>query len=89
MENPGSSIISAIGAGSGINFNQLATDLSEASYSFQREDIQSRNSSLEAQISAASVLRATLNDLSDAFGDRVRNGDLRHIRIANARLRSK
>ena len=76
MENPGSSIISAIGAGSGINFNQLATDLSEASYSFQREDIESRNSALEAQISAASLLRATLNDFSDAFGDRVRNGDL-------------
>lgn len=76
MENPGSSIISALGAGSGINFNQLADDLSEATYSFQREDLESRNSTLEAQISAASLLRSTLNDFSDAFGDRVRNGDL-------------
>jgi len=76
MENPGSSIISAIGAGSGINFNQLANDLSEASYGFQRDNIESRNSALEAQISAASVLRSTLSQFSDAFGDRVRNGDL-------------
>ncbi|MEM7665642.1 MAG: flagellar filament capping protein FliD [Pseudomonadota bacterium] len=76
MENPGSSIISALGAGSGVNFIQLADDLSEATYSFQRTDLQNRNERLEARITAASVLRNSLTNLASAFGDRVRNGDL-------------
>ncbi|MEO0872244.1 MAG: flagellar filament capping protein FliD, partial [Pseudomonadota bacterium] len=57
-------------------FNRLADDLSEASYGFQRENLQSRNDTLAAQISAASVLRSTLSDLASATGDRIRNGDL-------------
>lgn len=76
MENPGSSIISALGAGSGVNFIQLADDLSDATYSFQRTDLQNRNERLEARISAASVLRNSLTSLASALGDRVRNGDL-------------
>lgn len=76
MSETGSSIISALGAGSGINFNQLATDISEATYSFQRENLQSRNDTLQAQISAASILRSSLTELSSALGDRIRNGDV-------------
>ncbi len=76
MDNPGSSIISALGAGSGIDFGRLARDLSEASFGFQRETIVERNSALEARISAASVLRSTLNSLASALGDRIRSGDL-------------
>ncbi|MGJ8598307.1 flagellar cap protein FliD N-terminal domain-containing protein, partial [Sulfitobacter sp.] len=76
MDNPGSSIISALGAGSGVNFIQLAEDLSDATYSFQRSNLQSRNETIEARISAASLLRSSLTNLSSALGDRVRNGDL-------------
>ncbi len=76
MENPGSSIISALGAGSGIDFAGLARDLSEASFGFQRETLVARNSALEARISAASVVRSTLSGLASALGDRIRNGDL-------------
>ena len=76
MSETGSSIISALGAGSGINFSQLATDISEATYSFQRENLQTRNETLQAQISAASVLRSALTGLSSALGDRIRNGDV-------------
>ena len=76
MSETGSSIISALGAGSGINFSQLATDISEATYSFQRENLQARNETLQAQISAASVLRSALTGLSSALGDRIRNGDI-------------
>ena len=84
MENPGSSIISALGAGSGIDFGRLASELSEASFSFQRETLESRNSALEARISAASVLRGSLTSLSGALGDRIRNGDLSpQARIGN------
>jgi flagellar hook-associated protein 2 len=76
MSETGSSIISALGAGSGINFSQLATDISEATYSFQRENLQTRNETLQAQISAASVLRSALSGLSSALGERIRSGDI-------------
>ncbi|QUL36903.1 flagellar filament capping protein FliD [Erythrobacter sp. JK5] len=76
MENPGSSIISALGAGSGVNFAQLASDLSDASFAFQRTNLQSRNETLQARISAAALLRSSVNDLASALGDRIRNGDL-------------
>jgi len=76
MENPGSSIISALGAGSGVNFIQLAEDLSEATFSFQRGTLQSRNEALEARISSAALLRNSMTSLASALGDRIRNGDL-------------
>ena len=76
METNGSRIISALGAGSGIDFTQLASDLSEASFSFQRTNLETRNETLEARISAAALLRSTLNDLASALGDRIRTGDL-------------
>ncbi len=76
MDNPGSSILTALGAGSGINFIQLADDLSDATYAFQRDNLEQRNASLEARISAASLLRGSLSELASALGDRVRNGDL-------------
>ncbi|MEM6908839.1 MAG: flagellar filament capping protein FliD [Pseudomonadota bacterium] len=76
MENPGSSIISALGAGSGINFIQLADDISEATYAAQRQNITTRNETLEARISAASNLRNALTGLASALGDRIRTGDL-------------
>ncbi len=76
MDNPGSSIISAFGAGSGVNFVQLADDLSEATFSFQRGNLETRNETLEARISSASLLRNALTGLSSALGDRIRTGDL-------------
>ena len=76
MENPGSSIISALGGGSGINFIQLAEDLSDATFAFQRGNLQARNEALDARISAASLLRNSLTQLASALGDRIRGGDL-------------
>ncbi len=76
MENVGSSIISAFGAGSGVDFVQLASDLSEATFSFQRGNLQTRNETLGARISAAALLRSSLTDLASALGDRIRTGDL-------------
>ncbi|MFU7529332.1 flagellar filament capping protein FliD [Qipengyuania sp. ASV99] len=76
MDNPGSSIISAFGAGSGVDFVQLASDLSEASFGFQRGNIEARNEALTARISSASLLRSALTDLASALGDRIRTGDL-------------
>lgn len=72
----GSSIISALGAGSGIDFIQLAQDISTATFAVQRDQITARQSRLEAQISAASQLRGAITGLASALGDRIRNGDL-------------
>jgi flagellar hook-associated protein 2 len=72
----GSSIISALGAGSGVDFIKLAQDISAASFAVQRDTITARKTALEAQISAAGQLRGSLTELASALGDRIRNGDL-------------
>jgi flagellar hook-associated protein 2 len=76
MENPGSSIISALGAGSGVDFISLASDIAAASFAVQRNTVEARRTSLEAQISAAGQLRSGITSLASALGDRIRNGDL-------------
>lgn len=76
MTTSGSSIISALGAGSGIDFIKLAEDLSAASFAVQRDQLTARQTALRAQISAAGQLRGSLNALASALGDRLRTGDL-------------
>jgi len=76
MENPGSSILSALGAGSGFDFVSFAGSISDATFLFQRETVTARRAALEAQISAASQLRGSVTTLASALGDRIRNGDL-------------
>lgn len=71
-----SSIISALGAGSGVDFIKLASDIAAASFAGQRDQITARKTALEAQISAAGQLRGAITGLASALGDRVRNGDL-------------
>ena len=89
MTSPGSSIISALGAGSGIDFTRLADDLSGATFSAQRENLTTRKSLLEARISAASALRNSLNSLVSALGDRIRSGDLApRARLGNPNVAS-
>lgn len=72
----GSSIISALGAGSGVNFIQLAADISAASFAVQRQSAESRRTTLETQVSAAAQLRNAISGLASALGDRFRSGDL-------------
>jgi flagellar hook-associated protein 2 len=76
METNGSSIISALGAGSGVDFTRLASDIAAASFAVQRNTISARKTALETQISAAGQLRGAITGLASALGDRVRNGDL-------------
>lgn len=76
MTTTGSSIISALGAGSGIDFIKLADDISAASFAAQRNQLTARQDALKAQVSAAGQLRGALNNLASSLGDRVRNGDL-------------
>ncbi len=76
MDNPGSSILTSLGAGSGIDFNTLATDISAASFSFQRQTLETRRQSLETRISAVAQLRSSVTSLASALGTRFRSGDL-------------
>lgn len=76
MENFGSSILNSLGFGNGVNYTQLASDIAEASFGFQRQTVESRRETLEAQISAASQLRGAITGLASALGDRIRGGEL-------------
>jgi len=76
METTGSSILTALGAGSGVDFIKLAEDISAASFAAQRNSITTRRTTLEAQVSAAAQLRSSITELASALGDRIRNGDL-------------
>ena len=76
MDENTASIVNRLGAGSGIDMVQLASDLAEAQFAAKRSQLESRNETLEAKISAASLLRGQLTELSSALGDRIRSGDL-------------
>jgi flagellar hook-associated protein 2 len=71
-----SSILGALGGGSGVDMTKLAADLSAARFLGQVNQLESREQVLEAKVSAASTLRNQLTSLASALGDRIRNGDL-------------
>lgn len=71
-----STIVSALGGGSGVDMVKLAADLSAARFLPQTGQLNTRSEALEAKISAASTLRNQLTQLASAMGDRIRNGDL-------------
>lgn len=76
MTTTGSSIISSLGVGSGVNFGALASDLSAATFAAQRNRATADNTALEARISAASNLRQMVTSLASALGERLRSGEL-------------
>lgn len=71
-----SSIISSLGAGSGIDMGALASQLAAAQFEMRSLRLAEKNDLLERQISAASTIKNTLGMLASALGDRVRVGDL-------------
>jgi flagellar hook-associated protein 2 len=80
-----SSIISALGAGSGIDMAGLAQSLASASFATKIDRNTARSETLDRQISATSTLKSSLLQLSSSIGDRVRTGDLSsQPAIANA-----
>ncbi len=76
MESSASSIINALGGGSGVDMVKLASDLSAARFATQIQQLERRNETIEARISAAATLKNQLTQLASAMGDRVRTGDL-------------
>ncbi|MCB2087279.1 MAG: flagellar filament capping protein FliD [Sphingomonadaceae bacterium] len=71
-----SSLVTQLGAGSGINMAELATNLATAQFDLRNQRLAQRSDTLERQISTASELKNMLSQLASALGDRVRNGDL-------------
>jgi len=71
-----SSIVSALGAGSGIDMVALASNLATAQFQLRTERLAARSETLERQISSAASIKNTLSLLASAMGDRVRSGDL-------------
>jgi flagellar hook-associated protein 2 len=64
----GSSIISALGTGSGIDSNKLADQLTEAAHMVQSNRLTSKKTLLETQISDYGLLRSSLSKLEAAAG---------------------
>jgi flagellar hook-associated protein 2 len=71
-----SSIISALGAGSGVDMTALAKNLADAQFAGRTQRLTSKSETLEQKISLASSLKNSLSLLASALGDRVRAGDL-------------
>ena len=71
-----SSIVTALGGGSGIDMVALATNLAQAQFEGRLSRIDSRSELLDRQISTASTLKNQVVQLAASIGERVRNGDL-------------
>jgi flagellar hook-associated protein 2 len=69
-------IITALGAGSGIDMAALASDLAAAQFASRIDRLAARSEKLKAQISAASNLKSMLLSLATSLGERLRMGDL-------------
>lgn len=71
-----SSIVTALGGGSGIDMLKLANDLAIAQFAARNDRLTAKSETLDSQISAASNIRSMLYSLSTSLGERVRQGDL-------------
>ncbi len=76
METSTSSIVGALGAGSGVDMVKLAGDLAVARFATKVAQLEARSEQLETRISAASTLRNQMTQLASALGSRIRDGDL-------------
>ena len=83
------SLITTLGAGSGIDMGALAANLAAAQFAPRSDRLTARSETLDRQISAASELKSQLLQLSSAIGDRIRTGSLSpQPQVANAAVAS-
>jgi flagellar hook-associated protein 2 len=71
-----SSLVTALGAGSGVDMGALAANLAVAQFAGKVDRLTVKSDTLDKQISTASSLKSMLSTLSSSLGDRVRIGDL-------------
>ncbi|PEQ14293.1 flagellar hook protein [Novosphingobium sp. PC22D] len=84
-----SSLVTALGGGSGIDMLSLANDLATAQFAARNDRLVAKSETLDARISAASNIKSMLYGLSSSLGDRVRVGDLSaQPSVANASVAS-
>ncbi|MGE8135564.1 flagellar filament capping protein FliD [Novosphingobium subterraneum] len=69
-------IVSALGAGSGINTTQLAEQLAAAQFATRIDQLSAKTEKLEAQISSASNIKSLISTLASSIGTLIRTGDL-------------
>lgn len=74
--NPASSIVAALGGGSGVDMTALASQLATAQFAGRIGRIEDQAETLETRISLAGTLRSQILQLATALGERVRVGDL-------------
>lgn len=80
-----SSIVTTLGAGSGVDMASLAQQLAVAQFAGRNQQLTKKSEVLERQISAASTIKNMMAQLSASLGERVRVGDLSpQPQIANA-----
>jgi flagellar hook-associated protein 2 len=70
------SLVTALGAGSGVDMAALASNLAIAQFAGKTDRLTLKSETLDKQISAASNLKSMLSSLASSLGDRVRIGDL-------------
>lgn len=84
-----SSIVSALGGGSGIDMAALASGLAEAQFAARIDRNTARAETVERQISAASELQNAVSQLVSGIAERIRSGDMASTPlIANAAVAS-
>ena len=83
------SLVTALGAGSGIDMAALASNLASAQFASQVDRLSTKSETLTAQISSASNIKSMLLNFSTSLGDAVRTGSLSpQPQIANAAVAS-
>lgn len=73
---PGSSIVSTLGAGSGIDIAALVSDLVSAQYTPKTQQLNQQNSKLNVQISAISNLKSNITSFATGLSQLVTDGSL-------------
>lgn len=71
-----SSLVTALGGGSGIDMAALAANLATAQFASRTDRLTARSELIDRQISAASTIKSQLLQLTSALGERMRTGDL-------------
>ena len=83
------SIVTALGAGSGVDMAALASNLASAQFAGRVDRLSAKSDKLTTQISAASNIKAMLLNLDTSLGTLVRSGDLaRTPKVANSGVAS-
>ncbi|MCB2076667.1 MAG: flagellar filament capping protein FliD [Novosphingobium sp.] len=83
------SLIASLGAGSGMDMAQFASDLAAAQFAPRIDRLTAKSETLDRQISAASNLKSMIFSLATSLGQRIREGDLSpQPRIVNGSVAS-